>query len=822
MNNTHTQNRQIIYALTADSAFPRPIANTHFQGRIAQVFSKAINVLCESTGELYSFICSQLDNSPNSCRLLIRNFDGLNINVGDEVYLNNEGIFIGDKYKVDFNQNRIWLPEPVIFKPINRSDDIESKYWLDTAKYIEGHLNTSRSLFNYTEDNLFYKQISQKLIQYRQQLIEAFLNENITDIKHIVIDMIGLGIGLTPTADDYLCGLSAALFMSGQPANKYQHLFQQIIKENRDKTILLSAVTLEKAINNQYRESISHLLKKIFSEHDKNIIREIEAVMNIGSSSGSDMLYGIADALYLTHYFGEDMSTKIVIKKNTYFDSVSLMSISTKANQLDGVEQAFVAMATEMNKGVLRNLNLLTPELENAKNGDLMIVIKGASDEANEATFIAIEALFANKNKGGSKHEAKYATIHSARTHITESNLAVISVNGAFAAREARIALENDLNVMLFSDNVSIDDELALKQLASRKGLLMMGPDCGTAIINGAALCFGNAVRRGNIGIIGASGTGSQEVSVRVHEFGGGVSQLIGTGGRDLHEKIGGIMMIDALKMLEQDDETAVIILISKPPAPTVAEKVLAQAEKCSKPVVVCFLGQHQHYTDKPGLTFAKATKEAALKAVLMTGIKEDQLDLHPLNWPLIEEVRARLTPAQKYIRGLFCGGTLCDEAMFAALEKYQDVYSNIQPNPDYRLKDINKSNKHTFLDFGDDDFTNGKPHPMIDPTNRIDRLLQESRDPEVGVIVMDFELGFGSHENPVGVMIDAIKEAKAIAQKDGRHLEILGYVLGTDLDTPSLEQQCKLLTDAGVIWASSSTNTGLLAREFVWKGETA
>jgi hypothetical protein len=159
---------------------------------------------------------------------------------------------------------------------------------------------------------------------------------------------------------------------------------------------------------------------------------------------------------------------------------------------------------------------------------------------------------------------------------------------------------------------------------------------------------------------------------------------------------------------------------------------------------------------------------------------------------------------------------------MFAALEKYDDVYSNIQPDPAMRLQDLNRSVAHTFLDFGDDDFTNGKPHPMIDPTNRIQRLLQEARDPEVGVIVMDFVLGFGSHEDPVGVMIEAIKEAKAIAASESRPLEILGYVLGTDLDTPSLQQQCQMLTDAGVIWASSSTNTGLLAREFVCKGGKA
>ena len=279
------------------------------------------------------------------------------------------------------------------------------------------------------------------------------------------------------------------------------------------------------------------------------------------------------------------MSVKIVIKPNTYFDSVSLMSISTRANKLDGVEQAFVAMATEMNKGVLKNLGLLTPELEQAKNGDLMIVINGKAGADNEQLLVEIEELFNTKAQSGS-HEARYATIASAKKHIPESNLAVISVNGLFAAREARQALQNDLNVMLFSDNVSVEDELALKQLAHEKGLLMMGPDCGTAIINGAALCFGNAVRRGNIGIVGASGTGSQELSVRIHEFGGGVSQLIGTGGRDLSEKIGGLMMLDAIGMLENDPQTEIIVLISKPPAPAVARKVLERARACRKPVV--------------------------------------------------------------------------------------------------------------------------------------------------------------------------------------------------------------------------------------------
>lgn len=513
------------------------------------------------------------------------------------------------------------------------------------------------------------------------------------------------------------------------------------------------------------------------------------------------------------------MATKIVIKKSTYFDSVSLMSLSTKANQIEGVDQAFIAMGTEMNKEVLRNVGLMTSELEEAKTSDLMIVIKAATDELTESAYESIEQLFNKKDTVKGTSDIKYPTIDSAARNIPEANLAVISVNGAYAAREARKALENDLHVMLFSDNVSVEEEIELKKLAHEKGLLMMGPDCGTAIIGNVGLCFANAVRKGNIGIVGASGTGSQEVSVRIHDFGGGITQLIGTGGRDLSEKVGGIMMLDGMRALNEDEATKVIVLVSKPPAKSVEAKVLAEIKNMSKPVVVCFIGGSEEDVVAAGGHFAKTTKEAALKAVVLAGADESKINKRALNLPLIEEIKAKLKPEQKYIRGLFCGGTLCDESMYLAMEYFEDVYSNIPKTPEYRLKNIHQSQAHTFIDFGDDEFTQGKPHPMIDPSTRIARFMQEAKDPEVGVIVMDFVLGFGSHEDPVGVMLPAIIEAKQAAEKEGRHLEILGYVLGTDLDTPTLEEQVDKLMSAGVTISSSSTNAGLLARGFVEKG---
>lgn len=246
---------------------------------------------------------------------------------------------------------------------------------------------------------------------------------------------------------------------------------------------------------------------------------------------------------------------------------------------------------------------------------------------------------------------------------------------------------------------------------------------------------------------------------------------------------------------------------------------MLNEIKNMHKPVVVCFIGGTEEAVLEAGGHFAKTTKEAALKAAILSGIDESQIDKHPLNLPLIEEIKVKLKPEQKYIRGLFCGGTLCDEAMYLAMEKYDDVYSNIPKDSEYQLGDIHISQGHTFIDFGDDGFTNGKPHPMIDPSSRIARFKQEAKDPAVGVIIMDFVLGYGSHEDPVGVMVPAIIEAKQAAEQEGRHLEIVGYVLGTDLDTPSVQEQLDKLVSAGVTYASSNTNAGLLARGFVEKG---
>ena len=510
------------------------------------------------------------------------------------------------------------------------------------------------------------------------------------------------------------------------------------------------------------------------------------------------------------------MTRYIEIRKNTYLDSVSLMSMSTKANLVEGVTQALLGMATPMNKEVLANVGVNDPAVDQAKPSDLMIVID-AADDLMDAALESVKDILARKDSSDGKNsEVRYRTLDSAFTAVPDSNFVLISVNGAFAAREARKALNAGKHVMIFSDNVSVEDEVELKNLAHSKGLLVMGPDCGTAIINGTGLAFANAVRRGSIGVVGASGTGSQEVAVRIHDFGAGISQLLGTGGRDLSTEVGGISMIDGINALDSDPQTEVILIVSKPPAQDVAEKVLAAAGASSKPVIVTFLGSDLTESGYDNVTIVQGTKPAAIAAVVASGVDESTLNKRALNLPLVAEIRAKLKPEQKYIRGLFCGGTLCDEAMFTAIEKFDNVYSNIQRDPSKVLGATAPSKEHTFLDMGDDDFTNGRPHPMIDPSLRLKRIVEEAKDPSVGVIIMDFVLGFGSHQDPVGVTIPAILEAKAIAAARGHHLEIVGYVLGTDLDTPNMAEQIAQLEAADVTISSSSTNLGLLAREFV------
>lgn len=517
------------------------------------------------------------------------------------------------------------------------------------------------------------------------------------------------------------------------------------------------------------------------------------------------------------------MAIKVIIKKNAYYDSVTLMAISGKVTAIAGVSDAMVAMATVMNKDLLAKVGMMTDEVIKCDTNDLVIAIKADTDAGCEQAAVTAEELLNKKGSGKtSQGEQSPTTVKSAVKVLPELNLAVISTPGRYAARESMQALKNGLHVMLFSDNVSVQEEINLKKYAHSQGLLMMGPDCGTAIINNIGLCFANAVRKGDIGVVGASGTGTQEVTVLIDKFGGGVSQVLGTGGRDLSEAVGGIMMLDGLAALARDDNTRVIVLISKPPAQAVAQKILGEVKKCGKPVVVCFINGDCTEVEQAGAYIGGSLEGTARKAVMLSrgeSVVNKNCE-HQQLLALVAESKAKLQPGQKYIRGLFCGGTLCDEAMYIVKAKTGRIFSNISNDKEFQLDDPHCSREHSFIDLGDDAFTVGRPHPMIEPSLRLPRILQEAHDPEVAVLLVDIELGFGSHPDPAGVTAAAISEAKKVATAAGRHLAVIAYVCGTAADIQGKAEQERKLSEAGVILAKSNARAACLAAAIVEREE--
>ncbi len=508
-------------------------------------------------------------------------------------------------------------------------------------------------------------------------------------------------------------------------------------------------------------------------------------------------------------------SVKYSIQKNTYYDSVTLMIISKEIKKTEGIHQALVGMGTDLNKELATNLGISNTELNEITPNDFFVSVLADEKVSIENIMKQVNELL-NKKRSSRSDDYMPRTMDSAINYQPDSNMVLISLPGKYAADEVKKALNNNLNVMLFSDNVTIEEEKELKELAVSKELLMMGPDCGTAIINNVPLAFANVVRKGNIGVVGASGTGTQEVTVLIDKLGEGVSQVIGTGGRDLRLEIGGRMMLLGLDALINDPQTEVILLVSKPPHPEIAEKILKVIEKGNKPVVVDFIGGDRALIEKYGAYACSSLEDAARKAVALVRNEEPE-DFEGFSIPM-EEINSivdsevgKLAPEQKYFRGFFTGGTLADETM-KLLGKDVEIYSNIPLSPEFKLENVKKSNKNTVIDFGDDEFTVGKPHPMIDPISRVERLVDDADDDEMAVVMMDFVLGYGSHKDPVGEMLPAILEAKMKMKSRGKHLTIIGYICGTDKDPQDFGESKKRLIDAGVIVMPSNAQATRLA----------
>jgi len=472
------------------------------------------------------------------------------------------------------------------------------------------------------------------------------------------------------------------------------------------------------------------------------------------------------------------------------------MQLQRSLAALTGVLDAGVVMATDANKDVLAQSDLLTPEVQAAVADDLVIVVRAEDDAAAQAALGQVDELL-TRRRGGVEQEYRPRSLESAAQMIPHAQWVLVSVPGRYAAGVARQALRLGKNVFLYSDNVSLDDETALKQTAAEKGLLVMGPDCGTAIVNGVGLGFANRVRRGPIGLVAASGTGLQQVSARIHQLDGGISHALGTGGRDLSQAVGAVTARQGLDLLSRDPETRVIVLISKPPSPQVAGELLRAARSAGKPVVVDFIGYFPSARQIDNLHFVPTLDETAELAVQLAGrgTRDEGRRTKDLDKAAGLD---RFAPGQRYLRGLFSGGTLAYEALFILQDYLPGVCSNTPLNEDYRLANSLVSQAHTVVDLGEDEFTVGRLHPMMDNDLRIRRLQQEANDPEVAVILLDVVLGYGAHPDPAGELAPVIAKACTGAEEAGRHLEVVAVVVGTDEDPQDLNAQVQQLKAAG------------------------
>ena len=507
-------------------------------------------------------------------------------------------------------------------------------------------------------------------------------------------------------------------------------------------------------------------------------------------------------------------TTRVRLFRGAYVDSVVQLSGTRAMRAVDGVEWAAAAMATPVNLDTLAEQGFNPQDWSGGGANDLIMAVRASCDEvAEQAEQAGRAAIFDSRSSdsagGGSQVEQPPRTVREAMDRAPGSNVAVISVPGDYAALEAHHALSAGLDVLLFSDNVSLAAEVGLKERAQRLGRLVMGPGAGTAMLGGTCLGFANVTAPGPVAVVAAAGTGAQEAMSLLDRWGAGVSHVIGLGGRDLSAGVGGRMARSALHILAGDERTEVVLLVSKPPSPEVARAVLPAAG--SKPVIAALLGLPDAF-EVPDTILRGPRTRVTLATTLETGVIATLAALGRTAPDPAAGLRERVTgaittlpPRRRLVRGLFSGGTLCYESLVILAQHLGPVYSNTPLDPGLGLPA--PAGSHTCLDLGEEEYTKGRPHPMIDPQARIVLLREQGTDPDVAVIILDVVLGYGAHEDPAGELAPVCAEVTA----DGGPLVVV-YVLGTHGDPQGFDAQREAFTDAGCVVTETAARASLAA----------
>ncbi len=491
---------------------------------------------------------------------------------------------------------------------------------------------------------------------------------------------------------------------------------------------------------------------------------------------------------------------------SAYRDSLLLLNATRTMQDSDDVSWASAAMATPAVVADLTSRGFSPDALAGADANALVLAVCAVGEPAaSEALDRGRVALFTEASVPGGGAAGTWVrpdprTVDEAVRLLPEANVAVVSVPGPYAAIAAHSALTAGLHVLLFSDNVPLSEEVALKQRASRLGRLVMGPGAGTAVLGGVGLGFANAVSTGPVGVVAAAGTGAQEVMTLLDRWGIGVSQVIGVGGRDLSAGVGGLMARDAVQALDADPGTQVILLVSKPPDENVVQMVIGASQ--ATPVVAACLGM-----SAPDGLLAGAPLEATLEG----GVRRVAAILgRPGPDPagslddVTERATERMSPRRSAVRGFFTGGTLCYEAQVILSESLGPVYSNIPLQPGFGLPA--PAGAHICLDLGEEEYTKGRPHPMIDPAARKEIMQAEAFGPDIAVVLLDVVIGYGSHPDPAGEIAGTCADIAASGAA------VVCYVLGARADRQGFDRQRAALAEAGAIVTISAAQAARVA----------
>ncbi|MBW7981765.1 acyl-CoA synthetase FdrA [Enterobacillus tribolii] len=484
------------------------------------------------------------------------------------------------------------------------------------------------------------------------------------------------------------------------------------------------------------------------------------------------------------------------VKKGSFQDSVSLMLISRKLSALPEVDEVSVMMGTPANKSLLEATGFWHDDFADATPNDICASIRthdAVADIIPRMRKQLDEELNAiAQGQSGGQHLQKARRWESACQKLPDANLLLISVAGEYAAGLAQQGLDAGKNVMLFSDNVPLEQEIALKQCARDKGLLVMGPDCGTAMVAGAPLAFANVLPHGSIGVIGASGTGIQELTSQIALLGQGITHAIGLGGRDLSNDVGGLSALTALDILAADEQSKVLAFVSKPPAPSVRRKVLEAMKAIPKPVVALFLGSKPEQRHDGNVWLPGSLAEAAQLAAMLASV-EQIATLHP-------------AVTGKKILGLYAGGTLAAEAAMLLAAQI-----GAEPDSHHDRGVMLNAQGHMLIDLGDDAYTVGRPHPMIDPTTRSLEIDKLSRETDVGVLLVDVVLGYGACDDPARAVLDAVEKVRA-ARGPANPLVVIATVTGTQKDPQPRAAQIDTLINGDIVVMNTLQEAVLLA----------